>query len=145
MKITIQDIAPGEEEEIIIRCRELDETTLRIVNELKVGRGKFTVTQNDRIRQVGAEEIYYIEAVDNRVWLYLQKEMFETKKKLYEIEEEYENTDFFRASKSVILNLSKVKHFAPEFGGRFEATMMNGEKVLISRAYVPLLKKRLGM
>lgn len=145
MKITIQDIAPGEDEEIIIRCRELDEAMLRIVNELKARRGKFTVTQNDKIRQISAEEIYYIEAVDNRVWLYLQKEVLETKKKLYEIEEEYANTDFFRASKSVILNLSKVKHFAPEFSGRFEATMMNGEKVLISRAYVPQLKKRLGM
>ncbi|MBD5450362.1 MAG: LytTR family transcriptional regulator [Lachnospiraceae bacterium] len=145
MKITIQDISPDEEEEIIIRCRELDEAILRLVNELKAGRGKFTVTQNDKIRQISAGEIYYIEAVDNRVYLYLQKEVFETKKKLYEIEEEYANTDFFRASKSVILNLSKVKHFAPEFSGRFEATMMNGEKVLISRAYVPQLKKRLGM
>lgn len=145
MKITIQDISPDEEEEIIIRCRELDEAILRLVNELKSGRGKFTVTQNDKIRQISAGEIYYIEAVDNRVYLYLQKEVFETKKKLYEIEEEYANTDFFRASKSVILNLSKVKHFAPEFSGRFEATMMNGEKVLISRAYVPQLKKRLGM
>ncbi|MCM1124693.1 MAG: LytTR family transcriptional regulator [Eubacterium sp.] len=145
MKITIQDISPGEEEEIIIRCRELDEMMLRIVNELKAGRGRFTVMQDDKIRQISAEEIYYIEAVDNRVYLYLQKEVLETKKKLYEIEEGYANTDFFRASKSVILNLSKVKHFAPEFGGRFEATMMNGEKVLISRAYVPHLKKRLGM
>ena len=145
MKITIQDISPDEEEEIIIRCRELDEAILRLVNELKSGRGKFTVTQNDKIRQISAGEIYYIEAVDNRVYLYLQKEVLETMKKLYEIEEEYANTDFFRASKSVILNLSKVKHFAPEFSGRFEATMMNGEKVLISRAYVPQLKKRLGM
>ena len=145
MKITIQDISPDEEEEIIIRCRELDEAILRLVNDLKAGRGKFTVTQNDKIRQISAGDIYSLEAVDNRVYLYLQKEVFETKKKLYEIEEEYANTDFFRASKSVILNLSKVKHFAPEFSGRFEATMMNGEKVLISRAYVPQLKKRLGM
>lgn len=145
MKITIQDIAPDEEEEIIIRCRELDDVTLRIVNELKARRSKFTVTQGDKIRQVGVGEIYYIEAVDNRVYLYLQKEVLETKKKLYEIEEEYANTDFFRASKSVILNLSKVRHFAPEFGGRYEAVMMNGERVMVSRAYVPHLKKRLGM
>lgn len=145
MKITIQDISPGEEEEIIIRCRELDEAVMKLINELKAGHGRFTAIQNDKIRQIEAKDIYYIEAVDNKVWLYLQKEVLETKKKLYEIEEEYANTDFFRASKSVILNLSKVKHFAPEFGGRFEATMMNGEKVLISRAYVPHLKRRLGM
>ncbi len=31
MKITIQDIAPGEEEEIIVRCRDLDDALLRMI------------------------------------------------------------------------------------------------------------------
>lgn len=145
MKITIQDVKPGEEEEIIVRCRNLDEALLRMIRELKIGRGKFTVTDNDKIRQIDAGDIYYFEAVDNKVFLYLEQDVFEVKYKLYEIEAEYENTDFFRASKSVIINLSKVRQFAPDFGGRFEAQMMNGEKLIISRQYVPVLKKRLGM
>ena len=145
MKITIQDIGPGEEEEIIVRCRSLDEVLLRMIHELKTRRGKFTVTDNDKIRQVDAGDIYYFEAVDNKVFLYLEQEVFEIRYKLYEIEAQYQNTDFFRASKSVIINLSKVRQFAPDFGGRFEAQMMNGEKLMISRQYVPGLKKRLGM
>jgi DNA-binding LytR/AlgR family response regulator len=145
MKITIQDIGPGEEEEIIVRCRSLDEALLRMIHELKTRRGKFTVTDNDKIRQVDAGDIYYFEAVDNKVFLYLEQEVFEIRYKLYEIEAQYQNTDFFRASKSVIINLSKVRQFAPDFGGRFEAQMMNGEKLMISRQYVPGLKKRLGM
>lgn len=145
MKITIQDIAPGEEEEIIVRCRDLDEALLRLIHELKTRRGKFTVTDNDKIRQVDAEDVYYFEAVDNKVFLCLEQDVFEIKHKLYEIEKEYTNTDFFRASKSVIINLAKVKQFAPDFGGRFEAQMKNGEKLIISRQYVPGLKKRLGM
>lgn len=145
MKITIQDIAPGEEEEIIVRCRDLDEALLRMIHELKTRRGKFTVADNDKIRQIDAGDIYYFEAVDNKVFLYLEKDMFETRYKLYEIEEAYANTDFFRASKSVIINLAKVKQFAPDFGGRFEAQMRNGERLIISRQYVPALKKRLGM
>lgn len=145
MKITIQDISPGEEEEIIVRCRDLDEALLRLIHELKTRRGKFTITDNDKIRQVDAKDVYYFEAVDNKVFLCLEQEVFEIKHKLYEIEEEYANTDFFRASKSVIINLAKVKQFAPDFGGRFEAQMKNGEKLIISRQYVPGLKKRLGM
>ncbi len=145
MKITIQDIAPGEEEEIIVRCRNLDEALLRVIHEIKTRRGKFTVTDKDKIRQVDTKDIYYFEAVDNKVFLYLEQDVFEVRYKLYEIEAEYENTDFFRASKSVIINLAKVRQFAPEFGGRFEAQMMNGEKLIISRQYVPFLKKRLGM
>lgn len=145
MKITIQDIGPGEEEEIIVRCRDLDEALLRMIHELKTRRGKFTVTENDKIRQIDAGDIFYFESVDNKVFLYLERDVFEVKYKLYEIEEAYANTDFFRASKSVIINLAKVKQFAPDFGGRFEAQMMNGEKLSISRQYVPILKKRLGM
>lgn len=145
MKITIQDIAPGEEEEIIVRCRDLDEALLRVIHELKTRRGKFTITDNDKIRQIDADDVYYFEAVDNKVFLCLEKAVFEIKYKLYEIEEEYAGTDFFRASKSVIINLAKVKQFAPDFGGRFEAQMKNGEKLMISRQYVPALKKRLGM
>lgn len=145
MKITIQDIAPGEEEEIIVRCRDLDDALLRMIRELKVRRGKFTVTENDKIRQIDADDIYYFEAVDNKVFLYLEQDVFEVRYKLYEIEKKYADTDFFRASKSVIINLARVKQFAPDFGGRFEAQMMNGERLKISRQYVPVLKKRLGM
>lgn len=145
MKITIQDVGPEDEEEIIVRCRELDEALLRVIHELKTRRGKFTVTDNDKIRQIDAGDVYYFESVDNKVFLYLEQGVYEVKYKLYEIEEEYANTDFFRASKSVIINLAKVKQFAPDFGGRFEAQMKNGEKLIISRQYVPLLKRRLGM
>lgn len=58
MKITIQDIGPGEEEEIIVRCRDLDEALLRVIHEIKTRRGKFTVTDNDKIRSM--REIFII-------------------------------------------------------------------------------------
>ena len=91
------------------------------------------------------KEIFYFEAVDNKVFLYLEKDVYETKQKLYELEELFRGTDFVRVSKSVILNLSKVKSLSPAFNGRFEATMKNGEKLIVSRAYVPALKEKLGL
>ena len=71
--------------------------------------------------------------------------MYETKLKLYELEERFVGTDFLRVSKSVIMNLSKVKSLSPAFNGRFEATMKNDEKVIVSRQYVPVLKEKLGL
>jgi DNA-binding LytR/AlgR family response regulator len=55
------------------------------------------------------------------------------------------NSDFLRISKSVIVNLSKIKSLSPALSGRFEAALDNGEKVIISRQYVGDLKKRLGI
>ena len=143
MKIIIEDIGP--EEAVIIRCREVDEAVMQLVNGLKLKKEKLTVRQGEKILQIEPGDIYYFEAVDNKVFLYLEKNVYETKLKLYELERRFAGTDFFRVSKSVILNLAKVKNFTPEFSGRFEALMKNGERVGISRQYVPLLKNKLGI
>ena len=95
--------------------------------------------------QIEPGDVYYFEAVDNKVFLYLEKNVYETRMKLYELERRFSGTDFFRVSKSVILNLAKVKNFTPGFNGKFEALMKNGERVGISRQYVPLLKNKLGI
>jgi len=89
--------------------------------------------------------VYYFEAVDGKVFLYAEKEVYETSLRLYEIESRFEETDFFRASKSVVANLSKISSVQAVFNGRFEARMKNGEKIIISRQYVPVLKKKLGI
>ena len=58
---------------------------------------------------------------------------------------EYSSADYIRISKSSIANLGKIKSIRPDFGGKILATMENNEKIYISRQYVPLLKKKLGI
>lgn len=145
MKITIQDLPEGEEDEIIIRCRAMDEQLMKFIYALRAGREKITVSKGDRLFQILATGIYYFEAVGNKVFAYLEKDVYETKYKLYELEHRLSGTDFFRASKSTIINLSKMESVCPDFNGRFEACMKNGERLIISRQYVPLLKEKLGL
>ncbi len=145
MKITIQDLPEGEEDEIIIRCRTVDEQLLKLIYGLRSAQEKLTLTKGDKLFQVQPSQVYYFEAVDNRVFAYLEKEVCETKLKLYELEKRLEGTDFFRASKSTIINLAKVKNISPAFNGRFEACMKNEEKLIVSRQYVPILKAKLGL
>lgn len=145
MKITIQDCGALEEEEIIIRCRNVDEQMLQMIHAIKAGREKMTVFQSDKLFQILPQEIYYFEAVDNKVFAYMAKEVYETKLKLYEIEQRLQNTDFFRASKSTIINLANVRNLSASIGGRFDACMKNGERLVVSRQYVPELKRKLGL
>ena len=145
MKITIQDLPEGAEEEIIIRCRGMDEQLLKLIYALKSGREKLAVSKDDRIVQISPSAVYYFESVDNRVFACLEKEVYETKLKLYQLEDRFFGTDFFRASKSTIINLTKVESLSPAFNGRFEASMKNGEKLIVSRQYVPFLKKKLEL
>ena len=108
------------------------------------GAGKAHARQ-ERLFRILPSAVYYFEAVDNRVFAYLEKEVYETKLKLYELEERLAGTDFFRASKSTVINLAKVESLSPAFNGRFEAAMKNGEKLIVSRQYVPVLKEKLGL
>ena len=98
----------------------------------------------NEIHRVPPADVYYIETVDNKTFLYCENEMYETKQKLYELEELRIN-DFLRISKSVIVNLSKIKSLGPSMSGRLEATLKNGERVVISRQYVNELKRNLGV
>lgn len=145
MKITILDCAAGEEEEVIVRCRQLDESLLKLLYTLKTGNDKITVSKEEKIYQLPLSQVYYFEAVDGHVFAYVEKNFYDTKFRLYELEERLRQTDFFRASKSTIINLSKVRNIGPDFNGRFEVYMKNGEQLIVSRQYVPELKKKLGL
>lgn len=145
MKITIVDIPPDEEEEIIVRCSRLDEDVVKLLHYLKEGNSKLHLYKGGKIHLISPKDIYYFESVDQKVFAYCGKDVFETKSRLYELEERLPAGDFFRASKAMVLNLNKIQSLAPSFDGRFEALLKNGERVIISRQYVAVLKERLGL
>ena len=145
MKVIIEKPENNEEDQIIIRCHNVDSEILKIISTVKTYDFKIIGHDNERIYRLNLKDIYYFDTVDNKVFIYLKEKVFESKQKLYEIEEHLENTDFLRVSKSVILNLKKIDYLSPAFSGRFEAKLENGEKVIISRQYVPDFKKKLRL
>lgn len=145
MKITILEKEPGEENEIIVKCDYLDEELIQLLNRFKTGKTKMSFYKDSQIIFLDPKDIIYFESVDDNVFAYTKDSVYESRLKLYMLEEELYEKDFFRASKAVILNLNKVQSLAPAFGGRFEATLTNGYKIIISRNYVAKLKEILGL
>jgi len=145
MKVTILEKQPGEEDEIIVKCDQLDEKLTRLINQFKTGKGKMNFYKDSKIVLVEPLEVLYFESVDDKVFAYTKDSVYETKAKLYQLEEELPVSAFFRASKAVIVNLDKIDSLAPVFGGRFEAILENGYKVVVSRNYLNELKERLGL
>ena len=145
MKITILPPEPGQEDEIIVRCAHLDEPLLKLIQTLQAEKLRLNAYSDDGITISDPKDVYYFEAVDNKVFAYCEKQVYEVRKKLYELEEALISTDFLRISKSTIMDLSKVAHLSAAFNGRLEAKLKNGEKLIISRQYVPNLKKKLGL
>lgn len=144
-KVTINQIDADKSEEIVINCHEINDEVLKIVEKLKKSETVLLGSKDSEMFQIELKDIYYIESVDNKTYICMQKNVFESKLKLYEVEELTQNTKLFRCSKAMILNLSKIRSVSPSVNGRFEAKLLNGESVIISRQYVPNLKKLLGM
>lgn len=144
-KISITEIGKDQEEEVVIRCHEVNDEVLSIVKKLKKNDNIILGSSGSEVFRISVKDIFYIESVDNKTFIYCQNQVFDTKARLYELEEKLGGTKMFRCSKAMILNLAKVRSVAPSMNGRFEARLTNGESVIISRQYVPNLKKRLGM
>ena len=145
MKISIEEISNEMIEEILIRCHEVDDEIYEIVNKLETENLIILGYQNDQVHRIKLSDIYYFEAVDGKVFSYCKDNVFEVKHKLYELEELCKEKNCFRASKSTILNMAKISSIHPSISGRFEAVLDNGERAVVSRQYVPVLKNMLGL
>ncbi|MFE0560703.1 LytTR family DNA-binding domain-containing protein [Paenibacillus sp. NPDC058910] len=145
IKIFIEVIDNTEEEEIRIRCHQVDEEIHKLVNKIKTETLIILGYHEDKISRIKISDIYYFEAVDGKVFAYCKNNVHEVKQKLYELEELCKENHCFRASKSTILNIAKISSIHPSISGRFQALLDNGEKVVISRQYVPMLKHILGL
>ena len=144
MKITINEGVNIDEAEIIINCRRVDEEIMRICAGLRVYDKKVTGLHNGQTFILNASEILYVETVDRKTFLYTAGGVYETPFKLYELEERLAGEDFIRATKSSILNFTKVKSLRGEFGGRMLCTLENGETIAVSRQYAITIKQKLG-
>ena len=145
MKVTILEKKADDEDELIVKCDYLDESLTKLINQFKTGKGKMNFYKDSKIVFVDPEEVLYFESVDDKVFAYTKDSVYETKSKLYQLEEELPASVFFRANKAVIVNLDKIDSLAPVFGGRLEAILENGYKVVISRNYLNTLKELLGL
>lgn len=143
MKIIIEELKEGEEEQIIIKCGKLSDDILRLLSKIRTHSETVVGYDGDVIHRLPSQDIYYFDTADNKTFAYTDRSVYVIHRKLYELEEELGGGDFLRISKSAILNMKKIKSISPAFSGRFEALLDNGEKIIISRQYVPDLKKKL--
>lgn len=143
IEIKLKRIDENQREAIEISCHEVDTKVKEIVAFVKSRQGQLSGNLDGKIFEIPITDIFYIEAIDNKAFIYCSKQVYETRQKLYEMDDVLSGKNFLRISKSILLNLMKVKALKPALNGRFTALLINGEEVIISRKFVPDLKKKL--
>ena len=145
MKITVEHIE-SEENEVILRCRELDDEMLRLLALVRAGMQKLLVwNEQKELLPLNVSETVYCETVEEKTFVYTENGMYQTALTLSELEERWAAMGLLRCGKSCVANLYAIRRLRSCGGGRIEATLSTAEKIVISRHYAPALRERLGM
>lgn len=143
MKITIE-YQETDENEVILRCPSLDDEMLHILSFLKAHLHKIVAfKERTELTLLSPSDILYCESVDDKVFVYCEADIFQTALNLLELETQYTNCGFFRISKSMVINLGSIQHLKSCASGKIKALLSNGETVIVSRHYAPLLREKL--
>lgn len=148
MKVSINIISSELEEEVIFNVHNVQEKVTEAIELLTSSNEvikHLLGRKEEKYYKVNVDEIFYIESIDRKVFIYTKTQTYEISEKLYVLEEQLASMDFIRISKSLLLNINKIHSFYPKLSGNLEALLTNNEKVIISRRYVANLKNKLGM
>lgn len=148
MKVNINIIPSELEEEVNFNIHNVNQKineAIELLTSSKKTIKYLLVKKEDKHYKVNIDEVFYIESIDRKVFIYTKAETYEISEKLYILEEQLSSNNFLRISKSMLLNINKIYSFYPKLSGNLEALLTNKEKVIISRRYVSNLKSKLGM
>lgn len=143
MKITINKNLSISENEIIINCSTIDKRLQHLIDHVKQYTFILQGYLDNVVYQIPLETILYIDSIDGKTFFYCSKNIYETKESLSALEHTLMQTPFMRISKNCILNTTYLKSVKPLANHKMEATLINGEKLIISRTYIENLKEKL--
>jgi DNA-binding LytR/AlgR family response regulator len=143
--LTVNESNNYDEVEITINCPQIDNQLERLIKQINQVNIAITGTRDGRTYSLLVDDTYYIESIDNRSFLYNEKNVYESDLKLYEIEKILAGTYFIRVSKNIIVNTAQIDSVKALFNGKFEASLTNGEKVIVNRHYVKSFKGKFVM
>ena len=145
MKINIIEDESLKETEITIRCRKMNKELEEIISRISLSHNTVAGVLGGETFFIPLVDILYFDSVDGKTFIYCDGREYESPLRLYQIEEELAGQCFSRISKSAIVNLRKVRSIRQEEHSRLMTTLVNGEKLMVSRQYVKEIKKVLGV
>ena len=132
---------PSKELTVTVEYPEQSNQVLRIIHKLKAEEKSLIGSENGRSYKVLIPEIYYIECVDKRTFIYTKDAVFKTEKRLYQLEKELKEYNFVKVSRNCLLNIHELVHIQTLANSRLVAELSNGEKIVVSRTYIGEIRR----
>ena len=146
MKLLIEEFEALNETEVTVsHSKNIDEDTKDILKYLNQFSKTITANRDGITYKISLNRVFYIDCVDNRTYLYLENDVYETNLKLYQLQEELNYTPFIRIGKSIIVNIEFLESVRPLLNGKLELLLLNKEKLVVNRRYVNDFRGKFGV
>lgn len=113
----------------------LPENLLALLEQTRAPRdylSRIAVREGERLFFVKAAQVEYIESAGNYVVLHAGKENHVVRDTLTALEEKLNPRQFFRISRSVLVNLEQIKEIQPLFKGDHAVLLHNGKQLTMT-------------
>ena len=116
----------------------------QLLQDAKERPRRLAVRRQKRIVLISPREILYAAMEDKLTFLVTERDRLLYEHTLTELESSLDERDFFRISRSALVNLDKVQELIPWLSGTWRIRLRNGVELEVSRERGKQLKKRLG-
>ena len=140
MKYTIEQIAKGEDE-LILRYQRLNGEVEAVLQFMNAPPKKLIGTKDNTQAVIDFADILYVETVDRKTFIYTADDVFRSELTLAQLEEVLNTVNYFRCAKSMIINIDKISTLKSLASNRIDASLVNGEHIIISRTYASEFRK----
>jgi len=140
MKLILTESPELSEPELEIRYAKMDSQLQSLIKRIKKS-GKYLCGEKEgRQYRILEDDIFYIETVDRKTFIKTESALFRSEFKLYQLLESLNNPDFVQVNKSCILNINALDNIKTMTNSRIVGALANGEKIEISRTFIPAIR-----
>lgn len=143
MLLKLEQDTARKEIEVSIKFAEMNQDVRKLISLIRSADTQIRCTADGKEKLLNASDVYYIESVDKRTFIYCESKVYRTDLRLYQLSETLSPVGFVQISKSCILNINVLDFVRPLLNSRMEATLKNGERLNVSRKYLANIKSKL--
>ena len=126
---------------VVIEYPKWDESVDNLIKKIEKMDISFVGRTEDKSISIGISDIYYIENVERKLFLYTRDEVYRFDGSMSDVEKRIEGTGLVRISRTCIMNTGYLKEIKQIRNSHLEAVMDNDEKLIVSRKYLSDIKR----
>ena len=126
---------------VTIEYPEYDDAVNGLIRKIRSMDVGFNAEMDGRQVKIGLPEVYYIENVERKIFIYTSKDVYRLDSSMSDLENMMPDTGLVRISRTCIMNTDHLKEIRQIKNSRLEAVLDNEEMLIVSRKYLKNIKR----